>query len=588
MLEDQYTILLSHLLDDDLDEEQGQQLLTYLEQNPDKLREIARHLELWELYSQTICTQRGAERFADSWQTRLAAAEDADRFVRDVELKLEQDTQPNADRIQEIEQKAKHALDKYLAEQAPTRPSWQSSRRSEWNIGERAREGLERFCDMLCLGLKVVKVLAVCIAVALAIPTAIRYVQAQRVVATLQDTVDARWVSTPKQAQLRRGWLELQEGFAELAFKSGAIAILQAPCRLCLESPRKLFLESGVLALRVSDPKQDFLVSTPNATVKDLGTEFGVVVREDGQTETQVYEGKVQLRRSSHKRANAPSRTLKQGQAAGVDTAGQLVSKDFDGRRFTRVLPGATPFGIPGKRMDLSDILVGGSGFGTGDPNQMVEINTGRVSDIHYDSANWGLRGEGGFVTHTLPCVDYLFIPDAGVGPVQVSSQGHLFGTCPDTEGTTFHYVSNRGMLRHIPGVVATQVLNGREYGTLSHPVISMHANVGITFDLWAIRTMLSGAQFKRFTALCGLSETAGIAVLRESGRAALHHADFWVLVDGEERFKRQGLQIQSGGVPVRLELNDQDRFLTLVVTDGGDGNGFDWGAFADPALELE
>lgn len=36
------------------------------------------------------------------------------------------------------------------------------------------------------------------------------------------------------------------------------------------------------------------------------------------------------------------------------------------------------------------------------------------------------------------------------------------------------------------------------------------------------------------------------------------------------------------------IELNETDRFLTIIVTDGGDGYGYDWGVFAEPALEFE
>ncbi len=37
----------------------------------------------------------------------------------------------------------------------------------------------------------------------------------------------------------------------------------------------------------------------------------------------------------------------------------------------------------------------------------------------------------------------------------------------------------------------------------------------------------------------------------------------------------------------IRVELQPEDRFLTLVTTDGGDGVGTDWALFAEPVLEL-
>ena len=588
MERENYDILLSHLLDDDLTEEQGQQLLDQLERDPEGVQDVLRHLELWELYAQEVCVQRSAERFTDSWQTRLHAAHDEEAFMRGLEAKLEQDTVPAGHSVQEIERQAQQALEAYLAEQQTSVPTQASHHRVDWNLGERARTGVERLCDILGTAVKIAKFAAVFLAVALAIPTTIRYVQARRVVGILQGVVDAKWTTPPKQPELQHGWLDLRQGFARIHFKSGAEALLQAPCRLRLESPQALFLESGMLAVKVSEPAEGFLVRTPNSTINDLGTEFGVVVREDGQTETQVYQGKVELALGDHLPSRQQALVLEQGQASGVDARGQRITPAFKARRFTRDLPDDVGFGIPGRRVDLSDVLVGGSGFGTGDPNQMVDIRTGLVSDLHHDSANPGILGQGGYTSVSLPCVDYLFMADGENGPIQVSSRDHRFDGCPDTDGSVYPYVSNRGMLRHIPGVIATQVINGRAYGTRRDPVIAMHANVGITFDLQALRDMQPGTHVTRFTALCGMSETAGIAVLRESGRAALHRMDFWVLVDGQERFRRQGLQAQSGGVPIQIDLRDSDRFLTLMVTDGGDGSGYDWGAFAVPALELE
>ncbi|MFC1766733.1 FecR domain-containing protein [Planctomycetota bacterium] len=338
----------------------------------------------------------------------------------------------------------------------------------------------------------------------------VEYVRSQRVVAELSDSVHAKWQVAPEEPELRRGYLELQEGFAQIDFKSGATAVLQAPCQLRLESSRSLFLEGGTLAVKVTEPKQGFLVHTHHGTVTDLGTEFGVVANA-GQLETHVYDGKVALKQATigKQRSNVKSKLLEEGQAAGIDSTGGIVPIDFSAKQFTRSLPETVPFGMPGKRIDLSDVLVGGSGFGTGDRNQMVQITTGVVSDIDYTTTNQPLKEARGYVAPTLVGVDFLFIPDGGLGPVKTSSAGHTFDSCPDTGGNGFDFVSNTRMVRHIPGATAAATLQGREYGTRENPVISLHANLGITFDLEAIRSMHVGTQIQRFTALCGLSEAA-------------------------------------------------------------------------------
>ncbi len=588
MQDDNYAKLLAHLLDDELNEEQGDELLAYLEQNPDKLEDVTRHLELWDLYTQSVCSERSAERFLDSWETRLGAAEDADQFVHDLEARLVHDTESDQERVQEIERRAQQELRKFLAERRPLSPSRRTHRRHEWNVGERARDGLERLCDLMGTGFKVVKVLAVCLAIALAIPTTIRYIQAKRVVAVLHDSVDARWTNPPEQTALRRGRLELQEGFAQITFKSGACATLQAPCVVELESPCQLFLESGSLAVRMAEPYQNFLVRTHSSTIEDLGTEFGVIIKQQGQTETQVYEGRVQLAQGSRKKRQGPKQILTQGQAAGVNSDGQIIQCTFDARRFTRDLPEFRAFGIPGRRLDLADVLMGGNGFGTGDTNKIMDLRTGMINQRQYGSVNPITAGKINTVVHSSSPVDFLFLPDGGDGPVQISSAGHTFDQCPDTDGYTYPYVTDSALIRTDPGSVATQVLNGKDYGTRVDPVISMHANAGITFDIQAIQAMSPGRQIRRFSAVCGISETAGTAMLRESGLPALQKADFWVLVDGRVRFQRKGVQVHTGGIPLDVELDAQDRFLTLMVTDGGDNHGYDWGVFAEPALKFE
>jgi hypothetical protein len=587
MQEDHYNILLARLLDDELTEEQGKQLLAFLEQHPARFQEIAQHLQMWELYSQTHCEQRSAQRFLDSWYTRVDAAEDEDRFLRDFELKLEDDSS-GQERLHEIERRAQLELEQFMAEHEPLPVAQRSYRRSDWHLGEQVSRGVKRLRDMLALGVRVAGIVVVCIAVVLAIPTTIRHIQAKRVVATLHASVDAKWTAPPKQPELRRGWLELQEGFAQLTFKNGAEAILQAPCKLRLESREQLFLERGTLAVKVTEPTQQFLVRTPNSTVKDLGTEFGVFVDQNGQTETQVYKGSVQLGEGSQPLTGGKTLVLKRGQAAGVDSAGQIVTAAFEARRLTRTLPKFSAFGIPGKRLDLADALMGGNGFGTGDTNKIVDLKTGVILQRQDNSVNPHFTGKISVVARSLPFVDYLFLPDGENGPIQVSSTGHRFAQCPDTDGSVFSYLSDSALIRGVPGTVGTVILNGKDYGTRVDPVISMHANAGVTFDLQAIRATLSGVDIKRFTALCGISETAGMAILREAGQAALHKADFWVLVDGQVRLGREAVQVQTGGIPVNIELNKNDRFLTLIVTDGGDGIGYDWGVFAEPALELK
>jgi hypothetical protein len=124
--------------------------------------------------------------------------------------------------------------------------------------------------------------------------------------------------------------------------------------------------------------------------------------------------------------------------------------------------------------------------------------------------------------------------------------------------------------------------LDGQVFGTRAHPAIFMHANVGITFDLEAMREALAGARILAFQAKCGMMTTGSAGSPERASRAV-----FWVLVDGDVQFRR--IEEHPGAAtPVDVALKDRDRFLTLVTTDGGDGHQSDRCFFGDPALSLE
>jgi hypothetical protein len=63
--------------------------------------------------------------------------------------------------------------------------------------------------------------------------------------------------------------------------------------------------------------------------------------------------------------------------------------------------------------------------------------------------------------------------------------------------------------------------------------------------------------------------------------------ADIWVFVDGRLKFKRTRFRPKEGAVPIDVEIGVNDRYLTIVVTDGGNGNWRDRVVFGDPVLDM-
>jgi hypothetical protein len=177
-----------------------------------------------------------------------------------------------------------------------------------------------------------------------------------------------------------------------------------------------------------------------------------------------------------------------------------------------------------------------------------------------------------------------VFVPNGKNTPVIVSSRGHIFAECPNTNNIFYFEIIN-GV-----GIVSADspntMLGGRVCGTSDYPGLMMHANLGITFDLNAIRADLPSAEITRFAADAGLSSMAP----REG------NADIWVLVDGKLRFSQKGIREKGKAFPVEINIGKSDRFLTLITTDGGDVDSLeparrasdsDWCLFAQPRLEL-
>jgi len=141
-------------------------------------------------------------------------------------------------------------------------------------------------------------------------------------VAMLGQTVDAVWsdgVPRVAGAVLPRGWLRLQSGLAQVEFVSGARVILEGPAELQLTAPLTAFCKRGRLTAEVPAQALGFRVDSPQASVVDLGTEFGMDVHADGATDVHVFRGSVEVR------GGADRHTLSEGESLHVTAAGALA-----------------------------------------------------------------------------------------------------------------------------------------------------------------------------------------------------------------------------------------------------------------------
>jgi len=197
-------------------------------------------------------------------------------------------------------------------------------------------------------------------------------------IAKLVRSVSAVWETTQAPADgasLKTGQkLVLKNGFAEIAFDTGAAVILEGPAELVVGGKGSgvrgqesgvggqgsdgggdnvCSLANGKLVARVPSEAIGFTVHTPALTIVDLGTEFGVTVQSEilnqkseiPPTEVHVLRGEVKIIPAPVAVAQAPeSKNLRAGEALISDPRGAAprVTK-AEPTRFVRELPAPQP-----------------------------------------------------------------------------------------------------------------------------------------------------------------------------------------------------------------------------------------------------
>jgi len=427
--------------------------------------------------------------------------------------------------------------------------------------------------------------LAMSTAAVLSIVAMILFSPIHPVVATLTDSINAEWMDTGDNPViddvLRQGELTLVRGLAEITFDNGAIVIVEAPAVFDLESSQSMFLTSGRMSAVVSEYAIGFTVNTFSGSIVDLGTEFGVSVEGDGTCELHMFEGKANLiaGQTGEKRT---SQIVSANEARSIDPMiGSIKEVELVNRDFVRQINSEKGFIWRGENFNLADVVGGGDGFGTGVLNVGIDLRTGK--QITVDDSCVAEQGDGLYKPAQNPYVDGVFVPDGRGRSVQISSTGLCFAECPETLGCFYGSVFNGGWHIHSPGEPPHLLKLGGRTFEKSGEALYMHSNMGITFDLKAIRQCLPGGRhIQKFAAFAGVSETV-LEIWSKSSRV-----DFRVLVDGRVKVERVNVKPEDGPFDIDVALTGTDRFLTLITTDSDKNTNRDWALFAEPTLVLE
>jgi hypothetical protein len=122
---------------------------------------------------------------------------------------------------------------------------------------------------------------------------------------------------------------EFAEGILELTFDTGAQVKVFGPAKFEVASARSICCSRGRVTTLVGESGKGFTIETPKARIVDLGTQFGVNISEEGDTQVVVFQGSVDLTRSGDaddgkKDSNHRwTRRLSQGDAMMLNNAGE-------------------------------------------------------------------------------------------------------------------------------------------------------------------------------------------------------------------------------------------------------------------------
>ena len=393
-------------------------------------------------------------------------------------------------------------------------------------------------------------------------------------------------------AALRKGQtLELVSGLLEITLRSGARVIVEGPAKYRADGTNSSSLELGKLAAWVPSEAVGFSVKTPSATITDLGTEFGVVVDKRGDGDVTVFKGLVEvlLDASGGRSEEEASRlVLAEGQAVRV-IGGRLVEPVADkaAPHFVRAMPAEEESqeesaAWNGKTLPLGNLFDDPAGRKLVDA--VPSDSFGAEADVSDLGVDWIATGDFSVpVMISGKAVRFNFA-SAGAGHEQYGN--------PTNDCIPQEYWGIRLTGSGAKAVATSKIEDG----------VGVHSNSLVTFDLNELREAGlprgelvfratgalndSGVQAGTLFAIVLLSNSDGVVGAYVNGRAVVVTQDngIWMFTGpmppclcGKKGQNRVGFNVP---------LPSSVQYLTLAMTDTGDGFGYDHGVFSRARLE--
>jgi hypothetical protein len=143
-------------------------------------------------------------------------------------------------------------------------------------------------------------------------------------VAVLTQALNAVWADKdpPRTgAALPSRRLRIASGIVQFEFYSGARVVLEGPADFELVSMHKAICRQGKVRALVPPQARGFIIVAPQVELIDLGTEFGMEVDKEGQTDVHVFTGQVEYQKPAAA-PGQPARLLNAGSALHFDPSG--------------------------------------------------------------------------------------------------------------------------------------------------------------------------------------------------------------------------------------------------------------------------
>lgn len=181
----------------------------------------------------------------------------------------------------------------------------------------------------------------------------------------------------------------------------------------------------------------------------------------------------------------------------------------------------------------------------------------------------------------TLPVTDNRI----SSSPIRITADNKYRWGAPSSQCGSYSIISNTDRYVAADGTSGEFMLDNLRCGTEENPSIFMHANAGITFNLDAIRRDCGPVSIESFTASCGIAKPAAAGLNNQDYAAA----NLYVLVDGQEVFGVIDMSPEDGAQKIKIPLDRQAHYLTLVTTQGTDNSiADDKCLFVKPLLNLK